>query len=102
MTSAALLHLLFSHLLSIVGLAMGAVLIANVLVQRRTPQSTFAWLLAIVLIPYVGVPLYVVAPSSTVDLATPDGSAIPIEERDGAEVTTRFRARTPAFDVTPS
>src|SRR5438874_3893525 len=47
-------------------------------------------------------PLYVVAPSSTVDLATPDGVAIPIEERDPAEVTERFAARNPAFDVTPS
>jgi methylthioribose-1-phosphate isomerase len=48
-----------------------------------------------------GAPFYVVAPSSTVDLATPDGAAIPIEERDPAEVTTRFPARNPAFDVTP-
>jgi cardiolipin synthase A/B len=56
----ALLHLLLSHALSIVGLAMGAVLIAHVLLQRRAPQSTVAWLLAIVLIPYVGVPLYIV------------------------------------------
>ncbi|HET7648854.1 MAG TPA: S-methyl-5-thioribose-1-phosphate isomerase [Gaiellaceae bacterium] len=49
-----------------------------------------------------GLPLYVVAPSTTVDLATPDGGAIPIEERDPAEVTARFRARNPAFDVTPA
>jgi methylthioribose-1-phosphate isomerase len=49
-----------------------------------------------------GLPLYVVAPSSTVDLATPDGAAIPIEERDPGEVTARFTARNPAFDVTPA
>jgi methylthioribose-1-phosphate isomerase len=49
-----------------------------------------------------GIPLYVVAPSSTVDLATTAGSAIPIEERDPAEVTARFVARNPAFDVTPA
>jgi methylthioribose-1-phosphate isomerase len=48
------------------------------------------------------VPFYVVAPSSTVDLATPDGEAIPIEERDPAEVSDRFPARNPAFDVTPA
>jgi methylthioribose-1-phosphate isomerase len=48
------------------------------------------------------VPFYVVAPSSTVDLATPDGEAIPIEERDPAEVSVRFPARNPAFDVTPA
>jgi len=47
-------------------------------------------------------PLYVVAPSSTLDPATPDGSVIPIEERDPAEVTGRFPARNPAFDVTPA
>jgi methylthioribose-1-phosphate isomerase len=46
-------------------------------------------------------PLYVVAPSSTVDPRTPTGEAIPIEERDPAEVSRRFPARNPAFDVTP-
>jgi methylthioribose-1-phosphate isomerase len=55
-----------------------------------------------VLAAYHGLPLYVVAPSSTVDLATPDGAAIPIEEREPAEVTSRFAARNPAFDVTPA
>jgi len=49
-----------------------------------------------------GIPLYVVAPTSTVDPATPDGGAIPIEERDPREVSERFAARNPAFDVTPA
>ena len=57
-----------------------------------------------------GVPFYVAAPLSTVDLATPDGAHIPIEERDQREVThfgsTRVTPegaliRNPAFDVTP-
>jgi methylthioribose-1-phosphate isomerase len=58
-----------------------------------------------------GVPFYVVAPSSTVDLSIPDGSRIPIEERSPEEVT-RFAGVTiapegagafnPAFDVTPA
>jgi methylthioribose-1-phosphate isomerase len=48
------------------------------------------------------VPLYVVAPSSTVDPATPTGEGIPIEERAPDEVNTRFAARNPAFDVTPA
>ena len=57
-----------------------------------------------------GVPFYVAAPTSTVDLATPDGSAIPIEERNEREVTHVGSARVapegagvwnPAFDVTP-
>jgi methylthioribose-1-phosphate isomerase len=49
-----------------------------------------------------GLPLYIVAPSTTIDLQTFDGSAIPIEERDAAEITERFAARNPAFDVTPA
>jgi methylthioribose-1-phosphate isomerase len=58
-----------------------------------------------------GLPFYVAAPWSTVDLATPDGEAIPIEERGGEEVTLvegrpiappGVPARYPAFDVTPA
>ena len=48
------------------------------------------------------IPLYVVAPTSTIDLATATGAGIPIEERDGAEITSRFEAHNPAFDVTPA
>jgi methylthioribose-1-phosphate isomerase len=55
-----------------------------------------------VLAKHHGIPFYVVAPTSTVDGATPTGADIPIEERDPAEVTTRFPARNPAFDVTPA
>ncbi len=55
-------------------------------------------------------PFYVAAPWSTVDLATPDGAGIPIEERPSDEVLTMaghriaplgVPARYPAFDVTP-
>jgi methylthioribose-1-phosphate isomerase len=55
-----------------------------------------------VLAAHHGIPFYVVAPSSTVDLAARSGADIPIEERDPAEVTGRFPARNPAFDVTPA
>jgi methylthioribose-1-phosphate isomerase len=48
------------------------------------------------------IPLYIVAPTTTVDLATENGAAIPIEERDPSEITRRFAARNPAFDVTPA
>jgi methylthioribose-1-phosphate isomerase len=57
------------------------------------------------------IPFYVAAPISTIDLSMPDGSGIPIEERNAREVThmgpTRLtpeaaRVRNPAFDVTPS
>jgi methylthioribose-1-phosphate isomerase len=57
-----------------------------------------------------GVPFYVAAPVSTLDLHTPTGGEIPIEERPAHEVThlagqriapEGVRARNPAFDVTP-
>jgi methylthioribose-1-phosphate isomerase len=57
------------------------------------------------------VPFFVAAPLSTVDLETPTGEAIPIEERDPAEVRAfagvtvapaGVAARHPAFDVTPA
>jgi methylthioribose-1-phosphate isomerase len=58
-----------------------------------------------------GIPFYVAAPLSTIDRAIADGSGIPIEERDPAEVTG-FRGEhwapqgvsvvNPAFDVTPA
>jgi methylthioribose-1-phosphate isomerase len=56
------------------------------------------------------IPFYVAAPLSTIDLATPDGSRIPIEERDRREVTHVGATQVapdgagvfnPAFDVTP-
>jgi methylthioribose-1-phosphate isomerase len=58
-----------------------------------------------------GLPFYVAAPISTVDLETPDGSKIPIEQRNPAEVThiagkaitpEGVQIENPAFDVTPA
>src|SRR6266850_2406702 len=57
------------------------------------------------------IPFYVAAPLSTIDFDTPDGSTIPIEERNDREVThigpSRLtpegaHIRNPAFDVTPA
>ena len=58
-----------------------------------------------------GIPFYVAAPISTVDLATPDGGKIPIEQRNPREVThiagkqmvpDGVQVENPAFDVTPA
>jgi methylthioribose-1-phosphate isomerase len=50
-----------------------------------------------------GVPFYVAAPTSTVDLSLESGDEIPIEERSPAEVTSAgASAMNPAFDVTPN
>ncbi|MGV8075633.1 MAG: S-methyl-5-thioribose-1-phosphate isomerase [Syntrophobacteraceae bacterium] len=58
-----------------------------------------------------GIPFYIAAPLSTIDIHIPNGDGIPIEERDSKEVT-HFRGRpvapkgvkalNPAFDVTPN
>jgi len=58
-----------------------------------------------------GIPFYVAAPFSTIDLETPDGSKIPIEQRNKNEVThiggkaiapEGVEVENPAFDVTPA
>jgi methylthioribose-1-phosphate isomerase len=64
-----------------------------------------------VLASHHGIPFYVAAPLSTIDMQTRDGDSIPIEERDPAEVT-QFRGQmtarpetrvfNPAFDITPA
>lgn len=57
-----------------------------------------------------GIPFYVACPLSTIDLSTPTGADIPIEERHPEEITLGFGKRTapegvsvynPAFDITP-
>ena len=57
-----------------------------------------------------GIPFYLVAPTSTIDLSLASGEGIPIEERDPREVThfagtsiapRGSRAANPAFDITP-
>jgi methylthioribose-1-phosphate isomerase len=57
-----------------------------------------------------GIPFYVAAPTSSIDLGCPRGAKIPIEERDSREVTHIFdrqiapsgiKVANPAFDVTP-
>ncbi|HEX7899790.1 MAG TPA: S-methyl-5-thioribose-1-phosphate isomerase [Planctomycetota bacterium] len=50
----------------------------------------------------LGVPFYVAAPTSTLDLTRRDGSEIPVEERAPSEISSRFPAWNPAFDVTPA
>ena len=56
------------------------------------------------------IPFYCVAPTSTIDPELATGADIPIEQRDGSEVLApygqelapaHYRARNPAFDVTP-
>jgi cardiolipin synthase len=50
---------LSSELLTHLGFLLALVFLANLLRQRRSPSSTVAWLLVILLLPHIGVPLYV-------------------------------------------
>jgi cardiolipin synthase A/B len=49
---------LFAHLLTSIGFVLALAFLSHILRERRSPTSTIAWLLAIVFIPYIGVPLY--------------------------------------------
>ncbi len=64
-----------------------------------------------ILAKHYGIPFYVCAPASSIDMSLSTGTEIPIEERDGSEVTELWykermapegvKVRNPAFDVTP-
>ena len=49
---------IFAHFFEIVGFSLAVLLIPRILLERRHPGATMAWILAIALVPYVGVPLY--------------------------------------------
>ena len=63
-----------------------------------------------ILAKHYGIPFYVLGPTSTIDMACPDGAHIPIEQRDPGEIKTMWyekpmalsevKCYNPAFDVT--
>jgi cardiolipin synthase A/B len=55
-----LLFEILSHVGVIVGLLLGILLLSHMVRQKRSPSGTMAWLLIIVLVPYLGVPLYLI------------------------------------------
>jgi len=96
-------------------MAQGAVTCAVVGADRIAANGDFANKIGTygvaVLCHAHGVPFYCAAPFSTVDVATPDGKSIPIEERPAREVThvgdvrvcpEGVEVRNPAFDVVPA
>jgi len=52
------MNLIFPHIIFLLGFLFAAVLVAHIIRQRNTPAGTSSWLLLIVLLPYIGVPLY--------------------------------------------
>lgn len=91
---------------------VGAVIVgADRIAANGDTANKVGTLMLAVLAARCGVPFYVAAPCSTVDLRTPAGAQIPVEERDASEVThiagkrvaaEGIRVFAPAFDVTPA
>ena len=64
-----------------------------------------------ILAKHFGIPMYIAAPTPTIDMNCSTGKDIPIEERDSSEITCTFgkwtapkgiKTYNPAFDVTPA
>ncbi len=76
------------HIAFILGFLLAALVIADVLRQRLSPAGTSAWLLVIVLLPYVGVPLYLMLggrkmrqiAQSKPEILLPKGATRPLQE----------------------
>ncbi len=93
---------LLSHLLTVIGFLLAVFAIARLMSARKQPGNTFAWLLAIAFIPYLGVPLFLLlggrkirklaerkarlSPTSQGEVIVPDnaGFAARVFTRDGA------------------
>ena len=84
---------------------------AGLFLNNKTIQNVIVGADRIALSKENGIPFYVAAPISTIDLSMPTGDGIPIEERPAAEVTHLGNIRTtpdsisvrnPSFDITPA
>ncbi|TPV95334.1 MAG: S-methyl-5-thioribose-1-phosphate isomerase [Myxococcales bacterium FL481] len=93
------------------GLIQAAVVGADRIARNGDVANKIGTYSVAVLCRYHGIPLYVAAPWTTVDLALASGAEIPIEERDASEVRhhggrlmtpPQVAVRNPAFDVTPA
>jgi cardiolipin synthase A/B len=83
-----LLPLYVSEILTVIGFLLALVLLATVLKSNRPPQSTIAWLLSILLLPYVGVPLYLMFGGRKMRRMA--GRKGRVYERDGVEPEGEF------------
>jgi cardiolipin synthase len=86
-----------THLATVVGSLLSILAIAQMLRQRRSPSSTAAWLLAIIAVPYVGVPLFIMfggrklrlRAEAKADLDLAAHHAIPLEKANYVDRTLR-------------
>ncbi len=101
-TADVILSEILRHLLTILGFLLAVFLIARLMSEKRQPGNTLAWLLGIVLIPYVGVPLYLLfggrklrrlaARKSRLAPTPPAGSAVTSAVATGATAQAVARA----------
>ncbi len=58
MNTQTVAELLLGHVSTLIGLGLGLLLVARIMRQQSRPAVSIAWLLSIFLIPYIGVPAY--------------------------------------------
>ncbi|MBC2608118.1 phospholipase D-like domain-containing protein [Pelagicoccus albus] len=68
------------HLGAIIGLGLGVILIARLMREKRRPSNTFAWLLLIVLAPYIGVPLFLLFGGRKIQRLTRDKKSLRLHQ----------------------
>jgi cardiolipin synthase len=93
------------HLLTVAGFFLAVFAIARLMSERKQPGNTFAWLFAIVFVPYLGVPLYLlfggrkirklVGRKARLQPASPGTVAVPANAGFAARVFTRDGACPP-------
>jgi len=85
---------LWSHLFTVVGFLLAVFAIARLMSEKRQPGNTLAWLLVIVLIPYLGVPLFLLLGGRKLQrLAAKKGRILP--HLPGVTTATRATANSP-------
>lgn len=114
MISQPLLDTFLPHIGAIIGLALGVILIARLMREKRRPSNTFAWLLLIILVPYIGVPLFLLIGGRKIKKLTQDKASLRLHQltSDAEHVTvspfgliasnnkTRFiTSATDAYDI---
>ncbi|EDY85113.1 hypothetical protein VDG1235_4748 [Verrucomicrobiia bacterium DG1235] len=114
MNPTILIDTILPHLGAILGLALGFILIARLMREKRRPSNTFAWLLIIILAPYIGVPLFLLIGGRKIEKLTRDKKSLRLHQltplQDSITVspfgliasgnTTRFLPKgTDAYDV---
>lgn len=80
MTPQILIDSILPHLGAIVGLGLGFVLIARLMREKRRPSNTLAWLLVIILAPYIGVPLFLLIGGRKIERLTRDKKSLSLHQ----------------------